>query len=108
MTDAISNYGRRAQSDVSLRSSLEKTDRKAATSTASLAAPIGTGVAKPVSGPGPDQLHMTNVADKAMAEPDFDKVKVDSIKKALQDGQYPLNPRRIAESFYAIEQMIRE
>jgi len=26
----------------------------------------------------------------------------------LLDGQYPLNPRRIAESFYAIEQMIRE
>jgi negative regulator of flagellin synthesis FlgM len=51
---------------------------------------------------------MTNVAQKAMAEPDFDKVKVESIKKAIQDGQYPLNPRRIAESFYAIEQMIRE
>jgi anti-sigma28 factor (negative regulator of flagellin synthesis) len=35
-------------------------------------------------------------------------VKVDAIKQAIQDGQYPLNPRRIAESFYAIEQMIRE
>jgi len=43
-----------------------------------------------------------------MAEPDFDKAKVDSIKQALLDGQYPLNPRLIAESFYAIEQMIRE
>lgn len=108
MTDAISNYGRRAQSDASLRSSLDKADRKSATSTASLGAPIGTGVAKPVVSAGADQLQMSNVAEKAMAEPDFDKVKVDSIKKALQDGQYPLNPRRIAESFYAIEQMIRE
>jgi negative regulator of flagellin synthesis FlgM len=108
MTDAISNYGRRAQSDASLRSSLDKTDRKSATSTASLAAPIATGDAKPTVSPGPDQLHMTNVAQKAMAEPDFDKAKVDSIKQALQDGQYPLNPRRIAESFFAIEQMIRE
>jgi flagellar biosynthesis anti-sigma factor FlgM len=43
-----------------------------------------------------------------MAEPDFDRVKVESIKKAIQDGHYPLNPRKIAESFHAIEQMIRE
>jgi negative regulator of flagellin synthesis FlgM len=43
-----------------------------------------------------------------MAEPDFDRVKVESIKKAIQDGQYPLNPRRIAESFQALEQMISE
>ena len=107
MTDAISNNGRRAQSDAALRSSLDKTDRKSAPSTANLAAPTGAGVTKPGSA-GPDQLQMTNVAQKAMAEPDFDKVKVESIKKAIQDGQYPLNPRRIAESFYAIEQMIRE
>jgi negative regulator of flagellin synthesis FlgM len=43
-----------------------------------------------------------------MAEPDFDRVKVESIKQAIQYGQYPLNPRKIAESFHAIEQMIRE
>jgi negative regulator of flagellin synthesis FlgM len=43
-----------------------------------------------------------------MGEPDFDRVKVESIKKAIQDGQYPLNPRRIAESFQALEQMISE
>jgi hypothetical protein len=39
-------------------------------------------------------------------EPDFDRVKVDSIKDAIANGQYPLNPRRIAESFVALEQMI--
>jgi anti-sigma28 factor (negative regulator of flagellin synthesis) len=33
---------------------------------------------------------------------------VESIKQAIQDGHYPLNPRKIAESFHAIEQMIRE
>jgi flagellar biosynthesis anti-sigma factor FlgM len=107
MTDPISNYGRRAQSDALQRSSLDKSDRKSAFSTESLSAPIGTGVSKSSSA-GPDQLQMTNVAQKVMAEPDFDKVKVDAIKQAIQDGQYPLNPRRIAESFYAIEQMIRE
>jgi anti-sigma28 factor (negative regulator of flagellin synthesis) len=43
-----------------------------------------------------------------MAEPDFDRVKVDAIKQALKDGNYPLNPRLIAESFHAIEHMISE
>jgi negative regulator of flagellin synthesis FlgM len=58
--------------------------------------------------PGPDELHLSNVAARAMAEPNFDRAKVDSIKQAIQNGQYPLNPRKIAESFHAIEQMIRE
>jgi negative regulator of flagellin synthesis FlgM len=58
--------------------------------------------------PGADELRLSNVAARAMAEPDFDRVKVESIKQAIQDGQYPLNPRKIAESFHAIEQMIRE
>ncbi|MEI6618177.1 MAG: flagellar biosynthesis anti-sigma factor FlgM [Betaproteobacteria bacterium] len=39
-------------------------------------------------------------------EPDFDRSKVDSIKQAIQNGQYPLNPRRIAESFVALENLI--
>ena len=46
------------------------------------------------------------VRERIKQEPDFDRSKVDSIKKAIQDGQYPLNPRRIAESFVAMEQMI--
>ena len=41
-----------------------------------------------------------------MAEPDFDRVKVESIKQAIQDGQYQINPRKIAESFLAVERMI--
>jgi negative regulator of flagellin synthesis FlgM len=106
MTDAISNYGQRAQSDASLRSALDKANRKSGSqgSTAT-ETPAPTTSAK---APGPDELHLSNVASRAMAEPDFDRVKVESIKKAIQEGQYPLNPRRIAESFHAIEQMIRE
>jgi negative regulator of flagellin synthesis FlgM len=106
MTDAISNYGRRAQSDASLRSALDKTDRKSGAlaktpSDASSAAPA----TKPATG---DQVQLSNVAARAMAEPDFDRVKVESIKEAIQNGQYPLNPRKIAESFHAIEKLIRE
>ncbi len=105
MTDAISNYGQRAQSDASLRSALDKVNRKSG----STSAPAETAApAVSAKAPGPDELHLSNVAARAMAEPDFDRVKVESIKQAIQDGQYPLNPRKIAESFHAIEQMIRE
>lgn len=106
MTDAISNYGQRAQSDASLRSALDKVNRKSGSSSSA-----ATETAAPTSSakaPGPDELRLTNVAARAMAEPDFDRAKVESIKQAIQDGQYPLNPRKIAESFHAIEQMIRE
>ena len=106
MTDAISNYGQRAQSDAGLRSALDKANRKSGSqgsgATETSAPTVG---AKSTNS---DELHLTNVASRAMAEPSFDKVKVASIKQAIQDGQYPLNPRKIAESFHAIEQMIRE
>jgi len=102
MTDPVSNLGRRAQSDPSVRSAMEKTDRKSAKpETAADASP-----AKPAV--GSDAVQLSNVTARAMAEPDFDRVKVDAIKQALKEGNYPLNPRLIAESFYAIEQMISE
>jgi negative regulator of flagellin synthesis FlgM len=41
-----------------------------------------------------------------MAQPEFDRAKVESIKQAIKDGNYPVNPRRIAESFVALEKMI--
>jgi negative regulator of flagellin synthesis FlgM len=42
-----------------------------------------------------------------MQEPEFDRAKVDAIKTAIQQGQYPLDSRRIAENFLAIEKMIK-
>ncbi|NBT91639.1 MAG: flagellar biosynthesis anti-sigma factor FlgM [Betaproteobacteria bacterium] len=46
------------------------------------------------------------ISERLKKEPDFDRSKVDSIKQAIQNGQYPLNPRRIAESFVALENLI--
>ena len=107
MTDAISNYGQRAQSDASLRSALDKANRKSS-SKDSVPSEPSVPATYSAKAPGPDELHLSNVAARAMAEPDFDRVKVESIKQAIQEGQYPLNPRKIAESFPAIEHMIRE
>jgi negative regulator of flagellin synthesis FlgM len=105
MTDAISQYGRQAQSDATVRNALEKLEKKAASSDSKAPAAEAPAPKAPVR-PGPDTLSLSNVAQKAMNEPEFDRVKVDSIKKAIQDGQYPLDAKRIAESFVAIEKMI--
>ena len=104
MTDPVSNFGRRAQSDSSVRSAIDK----AAPKPTSPDAPSAGALKPSTHAPGPDALQLTNVTARAMAEPDFDRVKVDAIKQALKDGNYPLNPRLIAESFHAIEQMISE
>jgi negative regulator of flagellin synthesis FlgM len=53
-----------------------------------------------------DQLLLSPIAKQAMAEPAFDRDKVEAIKQAIKDGSYPLNSRRIAESFAAMEKLI--
>ena len=56
---------------------------------------------------GSDEVILTNVMQKAMDAPSYDQAKVENIKKAIKDGQYPLDPRRIDESFNALEKLIR-
>ena len=53
-----------------------------------------------------DELILSPIAKQAMAEPAFDRNKVEAIKQAIQDGSYPVNARRIAESFAAMEKLI--
>jgi negative regulator of flagellin synthesis FlgM len=109
MTDAISQYGRLGQLDSSVRSALDRQDKKVATEANSPNQVALSAEKKPsVAKPGADMLILSDVAKKAMNEPSFDREKVESIKKAIQEGQYPLDSRRIAESFMAIERMIRD
>jgi flagellar biosynthesis anti-sigma factor FlgM len=49
---------------------------------------------------------LSNISQRVKETPDFDRAKVESIKAALRDGAYPINPRRIAENFVALEKMI--
>jgi len=99
MTDAISQYGRLGQSDSTVRSSLDKATKKTSTQESDRPAPLRS---------ADDSVALSNVTEKAMAEPDFDRAKVEAIKQAIAEGQYPLDPKRIAESFVAIERMIRD
>jgi negative regulator of flagellin synthesis FlgM len=85
--------------------SLDKTKRYAVERPADGQAD-GTKSANAAVAPKDDQLILSEVAQRAMAEPGFDRAKVQSIKQAIQDGSYPLNSRRIAESFAAIEKLI--
>jgi negative regulator of flagellin synthesis FlgM len=101
MSDPISNYGRVTQSNAAARSAVEKIDPKGPPAAA---AKEESAPAK--ASPGADKVSLSNVAQKAMAQPDFDRAKVESIKQAIKDGNYPINPRRIAESFVALEKLI--
>ena len=54
-----------------------------------------------------DEVFLSDLAKKTLETQDsFDIKKVEAIKQAIEDGNYPLNPRKIAESFIAMESLI--
>ena len=54
---------------------------------------------------GPDVLLDPNVAE-ALKGSDFDQAAVESIKVAIQNGEYPLDDKKIAESFVPLEKLL--
>lgn len=98
MTDPISSFRRIAQMDAPSRPAAGKATERASESSQGAAA-------KP-AGLQTDEVQLSEVAQKAMKEPEFDRAKVESIKSAIQQGLYPVDSRRIAENFVAIEKMI--
>jgi negative regulator of flagellin synthesis FlgM len=99
MTNPISQFGRIAQMDTSARASAAKGEARAK----------ATDTEAPARAPASrtDELQLSDVARKAMQEPEFDRAKVEAIKTAIQEGKYPVDSRRIAENFVAIEKMIQ-
>ncbi|MDA9719415.1 flagellar biosynthesis anti-sigma factor FlgM [Betaproteobacteria bacterium] len=54
-----------------------------------------------------DEVFLSDIAKKTLeTESAFDAKKVESIKQAIEDGNYPLDSRKIAESFIAMESLI--
>lgn len=104
MTDAISHQARLAQANSALRSAVDKTDKKAP---ASQAGADETKVAIEKKDNVSDSVSLSNVNQRIKDQPAFDRSKIDAIKDSIKNGNYPLNPRRIAENFVAIEQMIQ-
>ena len=103
MSDPVSNNARIANQAAS-RAALDKLDNK---SKAVKNAPSPEAKAAPAPAPqNADTVNLSNVTQRAKDAPDFDRVKVEAIKTALREGSYPINPRRIAENFVALEKMI--
>jgi negative regulator of flagellin synthesis FlgM len=103
MADPVSINARIANQAAS-RTTLEKLDNKA-----KAAKSASSSEAKAAPAPTPqnaDSVNLSNVAQRVKDTPDFDRAKVEAIKTALREGSYPINPRRIAENFVALEKMI--
>ena len=94
MTDPISNLGRAA---VQVNSGADKINGNKAAQPAVEKAPVR---------PATDEVILSQAAESALADAAFDSAKVDRIKQALQEGNYPLDAKRIAESFESLERMI--
>jgi negative regulator of flagellin synthesis FlgM len=98
MADSISSLSRAARADLAAENRLKKIedDKRDAAQSASPRAPE----------PAEDRVELSGIDARAMAAPDFDADKVERIKQAIRDGNYPLDARRIAESFVSLERMI--
>lgn len=107
MSDPISNLGRLAQTDGTIRRMQAKAATSSSTSVAKPSTNAADSTSATASQPETDQVVLSDVAQQIMAQPSFDQAKVDAIKQALQQGQYPIDSRRIAENFTSIEKMIK-
>jgi len=104
MSDPISsNAARISSSNSASRTTLDKLNKKPLAVKSDAASESKA----TVKSQGNDSVNLSNVKDRIDAQPDFDRAKVDAIKAALQQGSYPVNPRRIAENFVSLEKMIQ-
>jgi negative regulator of flagellin synthesis FlgM len=109
MSDALLIQSRLAQADSLYRKSVDRADKASDVS----AAPASQGAAVPIRVPlaqdgGANVVGSEELKARIKQEPEFDRAKVDAIRDAIKNGQYPLDSRRIAESFVAIEQLISD
>ncbi len=105
MADPISSsQARVAHSVAANRTTLDKLGKKPVVSSK----PEQPSEAKAQAQPqGADSVNLSNVKQRIDDQPGFDRAKVDAIKAAIQSGNYPVNPRRIAENFVSLEKIIQ-
>lgn len=53
-----------------------------------------------------DDVSINSDIEKALASAGFDQEKIESIKSAIEQGNYPLDNRKIAESFIPLEKLL--
>ncbi len=100
MTNPITSYGRTVNLDAA-RTQSGKSERRAGL--------VDVGAPASEAKASADRVDLSALAASSTpSEPAFDRAKVDSIRRAIQDGQYAIDPKRIAESFVSIERMIKD
>ena len=97
MTDSISQLGK---ASVQVNSGADKIKSRSADAAAPQAPD------KAIARPGTDEIVLSAVVETALANAEFDATKVARIKEAIEQGNYPLDSKRIAENYMAIESMI--
>jgi negative regulator of flagellin synthesis FlgM len=103
MTDPISSNQPRIPTANTAARSLDKLDKKSS-AVKTTSAPAAKA---PVQAQGGDSVNLSNVQQRLNDQPDFDRAKIEAIKAAIQGGNYPINPGRIAQNFVSIEKMIQ-
>lgn len=53
-----------------------------------------------------DQFVLSTEAEKELANAEFDEVLVSRVKTAIAEGNYPVDAKKVAEKFVALESMI--
>ena len=54
----------------------------------------------------PDQVELSESVVRAIEDAKFDAAKVEALRLAIMEGNYPLDARRIAENMLDLERMI--
>ena len=101
MTDAISNNAANAANALKAAARTAEATTKARVDAES--------VAEPAPAPAkiePSTVELTPALKNALVEADFDAAKVQEIKTALEQGNYPLDNKKIAESLVPLEKLL--
>ena len=96
MTDPISNLGR---STAQLNTGSERVKNTRADNAV---APAADKAAKANN----DELILSATTESALANAEFDAAKVARIKEAIEQGNYPIDAKKVAESFASLESLI--
>jgi negative regulator of flagellin synthesis FlgM len=107
MTDAISNQPRIPVANTTLKS-VSNSSSSAASAPGQSSSNSTQSASVVALGAGSDTVSLSNVTQQVAEQPGFDQTKVNAIKQAIQNGNYAIDPRRIAEGFTSLEKMIKE
>lgn len=98
MVSPISSFLNTSQIDEARRKSLEDARAKG----------LGASEVSPnkAQGLADDVLELSAAGQKVADDTGFDQARVDAIRKAIAQNGYPIDARRIAEHFVALERML--